>query len=225
MSCCRVICVVVSAITPPWLASVVMNFKRGHEGAGSFLLSSHLPLLPFLLQGSYFPSFLVISISRCDCASEAVTSQCADLCAHIVFPLDAYQPYFTFVLSAWRPRCCQQSLNLFCRDSKIFVNPAWSVILTHSVTMLMLLCFHHDLYRTLCPRVHYFFSRSFCSSPFSILFHHGFQEPILSYLKWRFLLTKEARVICSPALASRALPTACFYARTLKFPCQLGWWQ
>ena len=33
MSCCRVIFVVVSAITPPWLASVVMNFKRGHEGA------------------------------------------------------------------------------------------------------------------------------------------------------------------------------------------------
>jgi len=31
MSCCRVILVVVSAITPPWLASVMMNFKRGHR--------------------------------------------------------------------------------------------------------------------------------------------------------------------------------------------------
>ena len=37
----------------------------------------------------------------------------------------------TFVLSARRPRCCQQSLNLCCCDSDIFVNPAWSVILTH----------------------------------------------------------------------------------------------
>jgi len=27
-----VIFVVVSAITPPWLASVVINFERGHEG-------------------------------------------------------------------------------------------------------------------------------------------------------------------------------------------------
>jgi len=33
MSCCRVIFVVVSAIMPPWIASVVMNFERGHEGA------------------------------------------------------------------------------------------------------------------------------------------------------------------------------------------------
>jgi len=35
MSCCRVIFADTSAITPPWLASVVtvMNFERGHEGA------------------------------------------------------------------------------------------------------------------------------------------------------------------------------------------------
>jgi len=33
MSCCRVIFVVVNVTTLPWLASVVMNFKRGHEGA------------------------------------------------------------------------------------------------------------------------------------------------------------------------------------------------
>jgi len=32
MSCCRVIFVVVSAIKATWLASVVMNFERGHEG-------------------------------------------------------------------------------------------------------------------------------------------------------------------------------------------------
>jgi len=34
----------------------------------------------------------------------------------------------TFVLSTRHPRCCQQSLNLFCCD---IVNPAWSIILTH----------------------------------------------------------------------------------------------
>ena len=32
MSCCRVIFVVISAITPPWLTSVVMNFERGMRG-------------------------------------------------------------------------------------------------------------------------------------------------------------------------------------------------
>jgi len=43
----------------------------------------------------------------------------------------ACESYLTFVLSAQHPRCCQQSLNLFCCDSEIFVNPAWSVILAH----------------------------------------------------------------------------------------------
>ena len=32
MSCCRVIFVLVSAIRPPGLASVAINFERGHEG-------------------------------------------------------------------------------------------------------------------------------------------------------------------------------------------------
>ena len=63
-------------------------------------------------------------------AEEAATSWSAYLCAHPVFPLDTFQSYLTFVLSARRPRCCQQSLNLPCRNSEIFVNPAWSVILT-----------------------------------------------------------------------------------------------
>jgi len=49
------------------------------------------------------------------------------------------QVYFTFVLSSWRPRYCQQHPNLFCCDCKIYVNPAWSVILAHchfDVTLL-----------------------------------------------------------------------------------------
>ena len=105
--------------------------------AGSFLSASYFPLLPFSLfpqvyiPCSHFPPFLVRSITRCDCASETVTFQTADLCAHPVFPLDTCQSYLTFVFSAWCPRCCQKSLNSFCCDSKIFVNPAWSVILTH----------------------------------------------------------------------------------------------
>jgi len=33
ISCCRVIFVVASLITPPWLTCVVMNLERGHEGA------------------------------------------------------------------------------------------------------------------------------------------------------------------------------------------------
>jgi len=57
-------------------------------------------------------------------ASETVTSSSADLCAHPVFPLDTYQSYLAFVLSARRPRSCQQILDLFCNDSEIFVNPA-----------------------------------------------------------------------------------------------------
>jgi len=46
-----------------------------------------------------------------------------------VFPLDTCHSYLTFVLSTRRPRCCQQRPNLFCHDSEIFVNPAWSMIL------------------------------------------------------------------------------------------------
>ena len=48
--------------------------------AGSFLFASHLSLLPFPffsqvhITCSHFPPFLVRSITRCDCASEAVTS-------------------------------------------------------------------------------------------------------------------------------------------------------
>ena len=70
-----------------------------------FLFTSHLPVLPFTFFSqvhiicSHFPPFLVRSNTRCDCASEAMTSQYSDLCAHPVFPLDTCQSYLTFVLS------------------------------------------------------------------------------------------------------------------------------
>ena len=60
------------------------------------------------------------------------------------------KPYLTFVLSARRPCCCQQNFDFLC-DSEIFVNPVWSVILAHSAAILILPCFHHDLYCTICP--------------------------------------------------------------------------
>ena len=54
--------------------------SSGTVRARSFLLASHLPLLPFPLfpqfhiPCSHFPPFLLRSITGCDCASENVTS-------------------------------------------------------------------------------------------------------------------------------------------------------
>jgi len=90
----------------------------------TFLCCLFLSFRRFTYPAPILPPFWVRSITRRDCTSEAVSSRSADLCAHSAFPLDTCQSYLTFVLSARRPRCCQQRLNLFCLDSEIFLNPA-----------------------------------------------------------------------------------------------------
>jgi len=79
-----------------------------------------------------------------------------------------------FVFSARRPRCCQQSLNLFYCDSEIFVNSAWSVILAHC---------HFDV-ALLTPRpvAYALFAICFLSAP--VLFG-------LFLFRFRFIKVKE----------------------------------
>ena len=120
------------------------NAKTKAASSGRFELNSFFPrptficfLLSFLLRLTYpapiikFRPFLVRSFIRCDYASKAVTSLSADVCVHPTFLLDSCHSYFMCDLSSQRPCCCQKHMNVPFRERKVFVNPAWSVILAH----------------------------------------------------------------------------------------------
>jgi len=140
----------------PFLLLVIDNLSQ-HEFLAARLgalqcLKTNLFLLPrrttciFVGAASMFPSCLLHSAShprRNSHRSEWLWfADCRYTCLS----------YLTFVLSARRPCCCQQCLNFLCRDSKIPVNLAWSVILAQCYLAKLLFCFHNNLYRTLFLR-------------------------------------------------------------------------
>ena len=104
--------------------------------AGFFLFAYHLLLLVFLFFPQtrtllpFWPLFGQIYHPLWMCLGSQIFLICRLLCPSSN-PARNLHSYLIFILSAQRPCCCQQHPSLSCRESEIFLNPAWSLILAH----------------------------------------------------------------------------------------------
>jgi len=148
-----------------WILPLRVSFL-----SASFCFASVNPTLIYI-PCSHLPPVWIRSISCCDCASEAVTSQSANLCAIQYF-------YLILVIHAWHSSFPPEALfavnNAYifpCVTGKSFwaQHDAWSspIIAILMCPVSITTCVVHSA----CD-MHSFGSSSFCSSPLSISCHH-----------------------------------------------------